>query len=132
MITLITALATGTGANPNWIAASVATDPGRWVELLRESGVRLVMVVDQLEELFTHCPDEHERRLFLDLLTRLAAAGPGGQPPTALVIYGLRADFYAHCAGYPQLRNALQHHQILVGPMSTDQLREAILYPAQH
>lgn len=46
------------------------------------------------------------------------------------VVIGLRTDFYAHCAHYPELAGALQDGQILVGPMTTDQLRRAIAQPA--
>ena len=51
--------------------------------------------------------------------------------PAALVACGLRADFYAPCTRYPQLRAALQNGQIVLGPMSEPELRETILYPAQ-
>ena len=48
-----------------------------------------------------------------------------------LVVLGLRADFYAHALGYPGLARALQERQIVVGPMSADQLRRAIVEPAR-
>ena len=91
---------------------------------------RAVIVVDQLEELFTLCADEQERREFIDWLWSLAEAGTQ-EGPLALVVCGLRADFYAECANYPLLRQALQAGQTLVGPMSQDELREAIVCPAQ-
>src|SRR5205807_8141313 len=95
-----------------------AAGPQEWVAMLRgalrdrvdvgEAGARLVMIVDQLEELFTQCTDEAERHSFLDLISHVAARGPNGEDPVGLVVYGLRADFYAPCADYPQLRAALQ------------------------
>src|SRR5262249_30392678 len=72
-----------------------------------------------------------ERRAFLDVLSHLADRGPADEPLAALVVYGLRADFYGRCANYPPLRSALQSSQVLVGPMSVDELREAILFPAR-
>ena len=48
-----------------------------------------------------------------------------------LVVLGLRADFYGHVLGYPALARALQERQIVVGPMSADQLRRAIVEPAR-
>lgn len=88
---------------------------------------RLLLVVDQLEELFTSCTDELQRHAFLDLLDALAA----GPEPAASVVCVLRSDFYSQCVTYPQLRSALQHRQIVVGPLSREGLREAILFPAQ-
>ncbi|MCM2388126.1 AAA family ATPase [Streptomyces albipurpureus] len=91
---------------------------------------RIVVVVDQLEEVFTLCTDEQQRREFLSLLAALAERGEEGQEPVALVICGLRADFYAQCLNYPSLRSALEHDQILVGPMTAEEIQDAILLPA--
>lgn len=55
----------------------------------RPSGERAVMVVDQLEEVFTLCSDEEERSAFLSNLLH-AATIPGGR---MIVIVALRADF---------------------------------------
>ena len=96
----------------------------------RHAVVKAVIIVDQLEELFTLCGSEEERREFIDWLCGLARPS-SGQPPRAAVVCGLRADFYAECANYPQLREALTAGQVLVGPMSPAELREAILFPAQ-
>ncbi|MDA3645243.1 hypothetical protein LZ318_11285 [Saccharopolyspora indica] len=92
---------------------------------------RVVVIVDQLEELFTMCTEGWQRRAFLDVLAKLSAQGPAGREPAALVVYGLRADFYAQCAGLPELREALEDGQIVVGPMSAAELRAAIVNPAQ-
>ncbi|MGH3826119.1 MAG: caspase, EACC1-associated type, partial [Pseudonocardiaceae bacterium] len=87
------------------------------------TGRRLVLVVDQFEELFTTCEDPVERRAFLDALSSAAASD-------ALVVLGLRADFYPQCAAEPQLVEALQHSQLIVTPMSDDELCAAIEGPA--
>ncbi len=88
---------------------------------------RLVVLVDQLEEVFTLCQDEDERRaLFGNLL--YAATIPGGR---VVVILGMRADFYQRCAAYPDLRSLVARHQFLVGPLSNEALREAIELPAR-
>jgi WD40 repeat protein len=95
--------------------------------LKRGSGAaRLVLIVDQFEELFTACKDEAERRAFVDsLLAAAQAAGP------AIVVIALRADFYAHCAQYAGLRAALETRQAYIGPMDADDLRQAIAEPAR-
>ncbi|MEU9397624.1 WD40 repeat domain-containing protein [Streptomyces sp. NPDC048324] len=94
-------------------------------------GRRLVLVVDQAEELFTLCGNERERRDFLDVLTVLAAPHPSTGGPAALVVLGLRSDFYTPCADYPQLRSALQDRQLVVGSMTRAELQEAIVFPAE-
>ncbi|MFI0976327.1 hypothetical protein ACH4SP_04760 [Streptomyces sp. NPDC021093] len=129
---LATHLAHAVGLDPAHLRRMVAGDEAGGVLLRRAlGGRRLVMVIDQLEELFAPGIDEQTRHRFLDVLAALAAPGPAGEPPLALVVYGLRSDFYSPCAGYPQLRAALQGGQLLVGPMSEAELREAILYPAK-
>lgn len=115
----------------------LATDPDRVILLIRHTlharygGARAIVVVDQLEELFTLCADEAQRRDFVGMLARLAARGPADEPPVALVVCGLRSDFYTPCADHPVLRTALQSNQVFVGQMSPDELRAAILFPAR-
>ena len=87
----------------------------------------LLLLVDQFEELFTLCRSEEERAAFIaSLLTAASeAAGP------VIVVITLRADFYAHCANYLQLREALAENQEYIGAMSDDELRRAIEEPAR-
>ena len=102
-----------------------------------------VVVVDQFEEVFTLCQDEEERRAFI---TALCAAGSGTGPgdgsdpwgeseaavkPAALIVLGLRADFYPHALRHPKLVAELQRRQVLVGPMTEEELRSAITSPAR-
>ncbi|KAA3662429.1 MAG: hypothetical protein DWQ04_13500 [Chloroflexi bacterium] len=88
-----------------------------------------VLVVDQFEELFTLCRDESERHQFLQ---RLVTAVTSPKSPWKLIIV-LRADFYAHCAEFEGLRNLLARHQGYIGPLTTDELRQAIEQPVlQH
>ncbi|HEX8990846.1 MAG TPA: AAA family ATPase, partial [Anaerolineales bacterium] len=88
---------------------------------------RFLFVVDQFEELFALCRSEPERAAFIEDLL-LAASEDGG--PT-LVVITLRADFYAHCAAYPQLRLALAQHQEYIGALTTEELRRVIEEPAR-
>ena len=89
------------------------------------AGDRLLLVVDQFEELFTLCKDPSERKAFVDNL--LAAASADG---VTTVILTLRADFYAHCAQFDNLRLALAQHQAYIGAMDANELRDAIEKPA--
>jgi WD40 repeat protein len=136
--TLAACLAEATGTSEQEMIDALAAGPQTCVALLREvaggdgraAGGQLVVVVDQLEELFTLCTSERERRDFMAVLTALAHAGPDSGP-AALVVYGLRSDFYTPCADYPQLRAVLQNGQLVVGPMTEIELREVILFPAR-
>jgi WD40 repeat protein/transcriptional regulator with XRE-family HTH domain len=92
---------------------------------------RLLLVVDQFEELFTQCAEEGQRRAFITALHAAATAGHGpDQAPAALVVLGLRADFEARCASYPQLADPVQD-RYLVTAMTERQLRMAITEPAK-
>jgi WD40 repeat protein len=86
-----------------------------------ELAPRTVIVVDQFEQLFTACDDEVERRGFVDALSTSGA----------VVVIGLRADFYHHALRLPGLAPALQDSQVVVGPMSETELRRAIVEPAR-
>ncbi|GAB3900888.1 hypothetical protein GCM10029964_088890 [Kibdelosporangium lantanae] len=139
MTALRDSLAQGSEVEPSVLKAALAGEPQRWVSLLRAAlhaddgeviGRRLVLIVDQFEELFTARLAEDQRRGFVEILSQLAGVHDG-QPPVALVVVGLRSDFYTPCVAYPELRRALQRSQVLVGPMSVAELREAIEFPAR-
>jgi WD40 repeat protein len=92
---------------------------------------RLLLVVDQFEQLFTRCSDEEERRAFITALHAAATVRHGpDHEPAALVVLGVRADFEARCAEYPQLAGAVQD-RYLVTAMTERQLRLAIAEPAK-
>jgi len=123
-----------------------------------QGAARLMLVVDQFEELFTQCRSDAERRAFVDNLlwpisdgrtTPAAAAGlalpPQAEPVKAVpdavpseeedgpvvALIALRADFYEHCARFPGLRDILSRRQEYIGPMSEQELRRAIEEPAR-
>ncbi|MFE4333402.1 hypothetical protein ACFRQM_29450 [Streptomyces sp. NPDC056831] len=118
---------------PAWRA-----DPARCLAELREitgagdpepagesPSAGLVVVVDQFEEIFTACGDETERQWLIEVLDRLARPTGG-----AVVVLGVRADFYAACTAHPQLRAALRAGPVLLEPMTEDELKDAIRRPA--
>ncbi|WP_385880295.1 NACHT and WD repeat domain-containing protein [Umezawaea endophytica] len=92
---------------------------------------RLVLVVDQFEEAFTLGGDETRLQLFVQALhAACTPTVPGGTPPV-LVVLGVRADFYGRCLAYPELADALQNRQMVLGPMTSAELREAVSRPAK-
>ena len=96
---------------------------------------RLVLVVDQFEELFTAAEDEEdgraEREGFLAAL-HAAATVPAGphKCPAALVVAAVRADYLGRLIAYPPLKAALDAGLFTVGPMSEAELRLAVTGPA--
>ena len=96
-----------------------------------EQPQRLLLIIDQFEQVFTQCPDEEQRRAFIVAIHAAATVGHGPhQAPAALVVLSVRADFEARCADYPQLAEAIQD-RYLVTSMTERQLRMAITEPAK-
>ena len=127
---LASGLARGAAYSPE-LVRDLEHDPSTLLFFLRhrlsaQPDARPILVVDQFEELFTLCRGEAERQAFLD---NLLLASAGGDAPARVVIT-LRADFYSHCAQYPDLRRALAQQQAYIGPMSATELRRAIEGPA--
>jgi transcriptional regulator with XRE-family HTH domain len=96
---------------------------------------RLILVVDQLEELFTAGGDADvgraEREAFITAL-HAATAIPAGSSkfPPALVVAAVRADFLGHLIAYRPLKAAVESGLFTVGPMSEAELRLAVTGPA--
>jgi WD40 repeat protein len=79
-----------------------------------------VLVIDQFEELYTLCGAGERAKFLDDVLGR----------PDLRVVVSVRADYYGHCAEHPDLAEALRTNQVLVGPMTEDELRDAMNCPA--
>jgi energy-coupling factor transporter ATP-binding protein EcfA2 len=94
--------------------------------LPKRPDARVVVLLDQFEELFTQTIDERERRHFIDLLVT-AATEPHGP---VIVLLTLRADFYDRPMQYPELARLIQAHQRSVLPMDVEDMRSVIEGPA--
>ncbi|MBV8221269.1 MAG: AfsR/SARP family transcriptional regulator, partial [Solirubrobacterales bacterium] len=91
-----------------------------------EAGERIVVAVDQLEEVFTVCHHAEERAVFLDALVR-AALDPDRR---VAVVVALRVDFYGRCSEHPRFGELLSANHVLVGAMERGDLVRAIELPA--
>jgi len=91
------------------------------------AGGRLVLVVDQFEEVFTLCRDEADRSAFMRSVASLAR-DPDSR---ALVVIAVRADFYGRCAEDRDLADLLGAGHVLLGPLGTEELARAIDLPAR-
>ena len=108
---------------------AVVVDPGAdAVSTLREALASSpeVLVIDQFEEILRIPARSRRRREFVSLLS-LASTDPGGP----IVVVTLRADFLAEAMTDSILFRLLSAHQVLVGPMSDADLRDAIQEPAR-
>ncbi|QLE71835.1 hypothetical protein FGW37_09620 [Streptomyces rectiverticillatus] len=85
-----------------------------------------VLIVDQLEEIFTHCEDAEERELFIRALTG------AGRTPGPRIVLGLRADYFGHCLREPRLSRLVREGQFTVPPLTGGELREAVERPAAY
>src|ERR1700733_8064941 len=118
--------ATGRGAGPG-----AGGPPGAAVG----APPRVVLVVDQFEELFTAGADGDvytaEREAFV-AAPHAAATIPAGprKVPSALVVAAVRADSRGRLIASPPLKAALDAGLFTVGPMSEAELRLAVTGPA--
>ena len=88
---------------------------------------RVVVLVDQFEEIFTLTRDAAERERFVNLLLEATKIANG----RTIVVVTMRADFMGAVAGIPSLAAMLAAHVVLVTPMTRDELRRAIVEPAR-
>jgi transcriptional regulator with XRE-family HTH domain len=87
---------------------------------------RAVLIVDQCEEALRG--DRHQQERFL---AGLGALTDPASPAGCAVVAGLRIEMYAAVAGHPGLEGSLPDAQVLVGPMTSDQVRQAVVGPAR-
>ena len=87
---------------------------------------RMILVIDQFEDLFIHTDSENERQHFIDLLTN-AAEEPDGQ---LIILAILRAEFYDRPLQYARLGQLFNEASIDMLPMRLADLHAAIQYPA--
>ncbi|MEO1146619.1 MAG: pentapeptide repeat-containing protein [Cyanobacteria bacterium J06638_22] len=99
----------------------------RWVQASGKP--RLVLVVDQFEEVFTLCQQPTERERFFAMLMEALEA----LPTRLCLVIAMRADFVGKCfeQAYSGLAAQVQAHLVPVIPMTRDELTEAICEPAR-
>jgi WD40 repeat protein len=88
---------------------------------------RLLLVIDQFEELYTLEPEV--TRQFLDVIVNAASAQPERRTRPLTMVVTLRADFLGQALQHAGLAKALQDSTLVIGQMTRDQLRQAIVGP---
>jgi hypothetical protein len=98
----------------------------------------LLLVADQFEELYTLCSEPEVRQCFLERLLETVEAWRDrrgvfgvGDLSSARLVLTLRADFLGQALAYRPLADALQDANLILGPMTHQELRRAIENPAE-
>lgn len=99
------------------VVADVLAGTGR-------ASARLVVVVDQAEELFTSS-DEHQAGALLDAMVGSLRRAD----PEVAFVATLRADLYDRAAADPRMAHLLTTAQLVVPPMAPDELESAVVGP---
>ncbi len=96
--------------------------------VLPDPDAELLIVLDQLEEVFTLVEDDSERSLVLESV-RAAVEAPGSR---VRVVATLRADFFDQPLSVRGFGDLLAERTEAITPMSPEQLERAIAGPAEH
>jgi WD40 repeat protein/energy-coupling factor transporter ATP-binding protein EcfA2 len=95
-----------------------AADCGAAAEGAAGPAAEIVVLVDQLEELFTLCQSEEERQSFVDALVQL--------PAKCRTVVAMRSDFLGECGRYPGLNTLVSDNLDQIGPMTPEELRASM------
>jgi len=120
-----------TGEDAADLMARLVEAPGLFGTLLRQAATRrnqrVLVVVDQLEELFTLCDSDRVRAAFLAAL--LAAADDPSSP--VRVVLSMRADFLDRLAGHKHFLAELSRGLFFLTAPDQENLRETLVRPAE-
>ncbi|MBF2003593.1 MAG: caspase family protein [Synechococcales cyanobacterium M58_A2018_015] len=112
------------------VRASLSVESSSTTRSPHQTHPRLLLVIDQFEEVFTLAEgsqSERERQEFLQcLLEALSLA-----EDCLSIVLVLRADFLNKCSLYPDLIQQIERHQVMVPPLKYEQIKATIVRPAQ-
>ena len=91
-----------------------------------ESAYRSLLVVDQMEEVWTACEDDGEREAFLGTLVELL----DDPRSSTSVVLAMRADYVAAVAEHAELAAMMADNTLLVGSPTPVEIERAITRPA--
>ena len=113
------------------LARQLAHEPGQMGQVLRARARRanrkILLFVDQFEELYTLVPDPAERAAFTACL---AGAADDASAPVRVVL-SLRSDFLDRVGEDPQLMGEVMQGLFFLTPPGRDGLRDALVQPAE-
>ncbi len=106
---------------------------------------RVLLVIDQFEEIFSLCPTPEIRQAFLDLILQPSLARDQEKKDhenkdhennsqenrnTLTILLAIRADFTSYLLSQGTMADLLQDATTVLGPMQQDEMRQAIEQPA--
>lgn len=97
-------------------------------QALPSTDSKLLLMIDQFEELFTQVERESDRQQFLDLILNAVNA----EDSPIIIIATLRADFYDRPLMYQGFGELIRARTELVLPLNDDELAETIKGPADN
>ncbi len=97
------------------------------LRVLPTESSRLLLVIDQFEELFTLAEDQDVRNRFLDQLVGAVDEAYG----RVTVVVPLRADFYGRPLEHAEFGTRMGAGIVNVVPLTSDELEDAALQPAR-
>jgi DNA-binding beta-propeller fold protein YncE len=107
----------------------------RWLDQVEGKPDRLLLYVDQWEELYAQAPSSSDRERaaqhtadvnrFIELVLNASRTAP------VAVVATVRADFFDPLIGHPQIRSLLPTRQVLLAAMSRSELESTIVEPAR-
>jgi WD40 repeat protein/class 3 adenylate cyclase len=92
---------------------------------------RILLVVDQFEELYTLCQEAQLQKAFIDELLSTMQASRGHKSGSSTILLTLRADFMGQALAHRPFADALQEASLLMGPMNRQELHTAVEKPGE-
>jgi len=118
---------TGEAVEADALASSAVRGGQKLRAYARSAGHRVLLFIDQFEEVYTLVEDPAARRAFCE---SLLFAGDDPQAPVRVVL-AIREDFLPHLAGSPQLRERVYDGRFLLDPPARPALAQALEQPAR-
>jgi hypothetical protein len=91
---------------------------------------RVLLIADQFEELYTSNIEPEMQTRFMDFLIEAARVSAADTPPGFSLAITLRADFLGLASSHRPFADAIDESVHILGPMKPDELRQAIIKPA--
>ena len=92
---------------------------------------KLLVIIDQFEELFTLCTDEVIRKGFLKLIYDLLLIAKTERRGRFALVLGIRADFLGKLFEWRPLADEVESSILNLGPMNAEELHRAVRNPAE-
>lgn len=88
------------------------------LRVIKEQNERIVLYIDQFEEVITQCKDEFEKQIFLQLLTEAV------KTEQLILLLSLRGDFYTKFTQYTSFNLLLTKNNYPLGEIENTKLEE--------